>query len=366
MPKKSKKRIGFFSLYGWGRGMCYVTKMYADMLISEYDIFILQIDDKPIGDEFKNEKFNISQAPNGFDITDKDFAKWITDNKLDAVVFNEYKQWGQETTNLVKTTKDLGVKAYGYLIWERYKAGQTNFYDRLLAPTVSMERFYRRQKVRNFIYMPYSLDLENEFPATMDVKKSEKFTFFHPGGWGGVHNRKNTNAVLQAFNMLDNENTKLIITSQRELNPELKTKLDVFKGEVEIIDKDLSRQEFIKYYYKSDVIVLPSKWETIGIPILESLAAGKPVITTDAPPMNEFIRTGLNGYIATGEMRAYDGISVNGIDVDVTSLKNQMESSMNEFFYPLTAKNARGVAESIYDIKKNKDYFLDFLSEELQ
>jgi len=71
--------------------------------------------------------------------------------------------------------------------------------------------------------------------------------------------------------------------------------------------------------------------------------------------MNEFIRTGLNGYVATGEMNEYEGIAVNGIDVDIVSLKNQMESSMNEFFYPLTAKNARGVAEKIYDIKNNKN-----------
>lgn len=40
-------------------------------------------------------------------------------------------------------------------------------------------------------------------------------------------------------------------------------------------------------YLEGDVCVQPSHWEGLGLPLLECQAAGMPLITTDAPPMNE-------------------------------------------------------------------------------
>jgi glycosyltransferase involved in cell wall biosynthesis len=40
-------------------------------------------------------------------------------------------------------------------------------------------------------------------------------------------------------------------------------------------------------YHDGDVCVLPSHWEGLGLQLLECQAAGLPLVTTDAPPMNE-------------------------------------------------------------------------------
>jgi glycosyltransferase involved in cell wall biosynthesis len=40
-------------------------------------------------------------------------------------------------------------------------------------------------------------------------------------------------------------------------------------------------------YVDGDVCVQPSHWEGLGLPLLECQAAGMPLVTTDAPPMNE-------------------------------------------------------------------------------
>jgi glycosyltransferase involved in cell wall biosynthesis len=40
-------------------------------------------------------------------------------------------------------------------------------------------------------------------------------------------------------------------------------------------------------YQDGDVCVQPSRWEGLGLPLLECQASGMPLITTDAPPMNE-------------------------------------------------------------------------------
>jgi len=359
---KNRKRIGFLSYFGWGRGQAYVTLCYAKMLIPEYDVYILKQGENPISDEFKVD-VSIMEVP-GYNVDPKTFKMWVEANKLDAVVFNEYKQWENDNgNNLIQIAKDCGAKAYGYLVWEKW-AGKDAYkdYDRLIAPTVSFERFYRKNKIRNFVYLPYSVDL-NEFPNPEDVesdKRDSRFTFFHPGGWGGVHNRKNTEAVIEAFKMLDDENTKLVISSQKPLNKE------DLPDNIEIIDKDLSRKDLIDLYYKCDAVILPSKWETVGLPILESLAAGKPVITTNAPPMNEFIVEGTNGYVVSGEMIKYPDIGIFVCEVSPGAIKNKMINIKNKMLYKLLSRNSRYVVERIYDLEKNKNYFLDFLDGELK
>jgi glycosyltransferase involved in cell wall biosynthesis len=46
--------------------------------------------------------------------------------------------------------------------------------------------------------------------------------------------------------------------------------------------------ENARLYDDGDVCVQPSHWEGLGLQMLECQAAGLPLVTTDAPPMNEF------------------------------------------------------------------------------
>jgi glycosyltransferase involved in cell wall biosynthesis len=41
-------------------------------------------------------------------------------------------------------------------------------------------------------------------------------------------------------------------------------------------------------YEQADICVQPSHWEGLGLGLLECQAAGLPLVTTDAPPMNEY------------------------------------------------------------------------------
>lgn len=49
---------------------------------------------------------------------------------------------------------------------------------------------------------------------------------------------------------------------------------------------DLSYEEVISEYKKSDIVLFPTLFEGLGAPIYEAQAAGKPVITTNKEPMN--------------------------------------------------------------------------------
>ncbi|MDW8086232.1 MAG: glycosyltransferase, partial [Ignisphaera sp.] len=51
----------------------------------------------------------------------------------------------------------------------------------------------------------------------------------------------------------------------------------------------LERGDLYQLYRAADVYVHPALCEGFGIPIVEAMAAGKPVICVDAPPMNEHV-----------------------------------------------------------------------------
>jgi 1,2-diacylglycerol 3-alpha-glucosyltransferase len=362
-----RKRIGFLSYWNIGRGLAQVTLNYVKTLQDDYDIYILKQNTLGSSNLLKDESFdsvnvNITEYPE-YVIPDEFFTKWITDNKLDAVFFNEYKQWTNEESNLVKVAKSLGCKVYGYLVLEKFNKDLTKDYDRILSPTVSHTRFMRENSVRNFTYVPYSIDFK-EFPDLKEPARNfnKRFTFFHPAGMGGVSDRKNTKKVIEAFLLLNNKDTELIVSSQKPINI---AGLPSFAGQLTILDKNLSRKELIDLYYKADCLVNPSKWETIGIPILEALASGTPVITTDAPPMNEFVNEGKNGYLCKPNMVRYETIEVPVAEITAKEIKNKMECVLNKDLYPILSKNSRFIAEKLYDLEKNKHYLLDLLKKEL-
>ena len=348
--EKLRPRVGFVSYWGRGRGQAYLSLSYVKMLQVDYDIYILKQGDHPIAPEFTIVKVNVTSVPN-YQIDEAVFRMWITENKLDYVVLSEYKQWYDDDKDLRLICKEMGVKCFGILVLERLNKECAKYYDRILCSTITSERAMRLSKVRNFSYAPYGVDLR-ESPSA-DIKKSSKFTFLHVGGFGGAQERKNTRVVIDAFRKLHKEDTKLIISMQADyLNDYKFAEEDTWMIDcIKFIRRDLSRQDLINLYHISDCVVLPSKWETIGIPILEALAAGKPVVTTNAAPMNEFIKPGLNGYLCAANLLDYEGISILAAEVDVDSLANNMESVMNPVLYPTLAKNARQSIEKNYNIE---------------
>jgi len=351
-----KKRIGIVGYFGWGRGQSYLNLCHAKMLADEYDVYIFKILNNPISEEFKSVNVSITENKD-WNISEEAFKEWIFVNKLDAIIFNEYNQWWDDKVYLNKIAKSLGVRTYAWLALEKFKIDQASAYDRLIASTVSYQRFFRGLKIRNFTYLPFSIDFK-EFPI-LPKTKNEKFTFFHPSGYGGVQDRKNTKAVYEAFRLLNNPNTRLIISSQKPIQ------LESCADDIVLINKDLSREELLKLYREADVTVMPTKWESIGIPILESLASGTPVITTDNSPMNEFIKNNVNGFVCKGELKTYEGISIKSCDVNAQEIKAKMELIMNPIIIEILKKNARKVAEDFYDLEKNKKFFLEFLKKDL-
>jgi glycosyltransferase involved in cell wall biosynthesis len=173
------------------------------------------------------------------------------------------------------------------------------------------------------------VDDEMFSPAEINIKPPIRF--IHNAGYGGAQWRKNTLAVVEAFQAacLKNKNIILLLKTQRPIReyPEKIRKIINDNGRIRVIEKDLRLGDLIELYRSAHVSILPSKWEGIGIPFIESLALGLPVITIDAPPMNEWVKDGYNGLAAKvnkWEQRKDRELLVKGAMVDARDLSKKM------------------------------------------
>ena len=274
------------------RGAAYVSRAYMRALSDKHNVFIYARGElrKPKGDLKWDQPYVTWDKPMSgksyMYIEPEKLKKWVCQNQIEVVLFNEQHNW--ETVLDTLKIEDITIGAYV----DYYKSETVPFfwlYDFLLCNT------WRHYQVFNnhpqVIYIPWGTDLDL-FQKEDRQKSGKELVFFHSCGMSPI--RKGTDILVNAFQNVSGY-TKLIIHSQRAL--------DEFPAIESVVEKD-PRIEWIKgdigppgLYHLGDVYVYPTRLEGIGLTIPEAFASGLPVITTDEPPMNEFVIHQQNGML---------------------------------------------------------------------
>jgi glycosyltransferase involved in cell wall biosynthesis/GT2 family glycosyltransferase len=276
------------------RGAAYVSRAYMETISQEHNVFIYARggEEYAIGDprwDLPNVTWGkkLNNIYQNKYIVWPDFHKWLKKNKIDLIIFNEQQSW-----DILLRLRKLKYLTGAYVDYYTYETKPFfTLYDFLLCNTKRHFETFKDHK--QCFYIPWGTDVSICKPQITD-KKSNEVTFFHSSGMGGINLRKGTDILIRAFLKIKGS-AKLIIHSQ--------VGIEKYKELAEILPKH-PEIEFIEgnyplpgLYSKGDVYVYPSKLEGIGLSVPEALACGLPVITTDSPPMNEFVENGKTGYL---------------------------------------------------------------------
>ena len=258
---------------------------------------------------------------NWFRINWGQFKKWIQKNNIQVVIFNEQQDW-----EILVDCAKLNIITIAYI--DYYTRETIPFFDLYDAVICHTKRHYSVFKNHfQAYYIPWGTDINLFKPTKNDKVRKSDVVFFHSAGMGGINFRKGTDIVVKAFSKFES-GVKLIIHSQ--------VPVDKFGNIGEIIEKN-PRIEFIHrtvtapgLYHLGDVYVYPSRLEGLGLTIMEALACGLPVITTDAPPMNEFIDDGKTGKLV--DVKHYLGREDGYYWAESICSENSLFKAMEYFF----------------------------------
>lgn len=147
-----------------------------------------------------------------------------------------------------------------------------------------IEKYYPLSK--NKIEVIY-LGLHKCF-AKMDNKEKKKQILYV----GSMNERKNFVGVLKAFQLINSSKYKLLMvgnfSSNFAVDQESKKLLVAVQNDQNIEFKsNVTNKELVQIYNESKLFVFPSFYEGFGLPVLESMVCGTPVICSNTTSLPE-------------------------------------------------------------------------------
>lgn len=110
---------------------------------------------------------------------------------------------------------------------------------------------------------------------------------------GSLEPRKNIKTLIDAFQRMRKANTDLetkliLIGGESPLFAELKLKIKEFKEDI-ILKGFVGDHDLLRYYRNASLVAYPSFYEGFGLPPLEAMACGTPVVTSMSSSLPEVV-----------------------------------------------------------------------------
>ena len=170
--------------------------------------------------------------------------------------------------------------------------------DLLVTPTRQTARIYEGLTDKPIEVVPYGIPR----PPVLSSSKSDRIRFLTLGSF---EPRKGQDVLAEAISKMD-------VAARERCAFKMAGRVldDAFYDELKLTAADLKKVELIdaldhasalKLLNETDVVVLPSRDETMPIVILEAMGLGKAVISTDVGGVREWLRDGMNGLLVEKE-----------------------------------------------------------------
>lgn len=259
---------------------------------------------------------------------------------------------------LIRAAQQRGIRLVCVPMWEWFR-GQDPVWAEMhaiLCPSRFALEVVRRYGWSKAQAITWTLNLAR-FPAREINGRAR--VFFHNAGLVDEDDRKGTRDTVAAFCRLRAPDLRLIVRLQKEVP------LPSYDDRVELRVGNLPDPSGL--YTEGDVAVQPSKMEGVGFMVLEPVCCGIPTITTDYPPMSD--------YVTQSELRVRKrwfrrrGFPARAADVkhahlrlpDVRDLARRMAWCAEQELGAISRAN-RARAEWLFDAQRLRDEWSGLLS----
>jgi glycosyltransferase involved in cell wall biosynthesis len=183
---------------------------------------------------------------------------------------------------LLAVAREMGIFTVCAVNWEWFTADdpQWKLVDVLVCPTYYGLNLVQQYGYKNnAVYIPYGLDLSRYQSRAVTGPAR---LFVHNAGIVESDDRKGTGDTIRAFKKTRRDDIRLLVRVQNEAKlPKPDSRIEIQIGAL---------ADPADLYKIGDCAIQPSRMEGVGFMVLEALASGFPVVTTDYPPMNEYVR----------------------------------------------------------------------------
>jgi glycosyltransferase involved in cell wall biosynthesis len=205
--------------------------------------------------------------------------------------------------------------------------------DRFIAPTTScMEMLVEAGFGERTVFIPHAIDTRRFAGRRRTLAER----FLHIRGWDDA-DRKGTTFVLAAARRLPE--IPFTIRTQMVIHGDIPPNVRLL-GEV---------ADPAELYTEGDVAIQPSRYEGVGLPILEAMASGLPTLVPDVPPMNKFPASRELIVAATRTTRSLVGHPFPAGEVDVDDLVRRILSIHGQPIGELSDASRRRMEERSWD-----------------
>jgi glycosyltransferase involved in cell wall biosynthesis len=160
--------------------------------------------------------------------------------------------------------------------------------DRIITVSIysknEIEKYYPISKGKIKVI---SLGYDKNFVKFDNKKKKNQILYV-----GSMNDRKNFLGVLKAFELLNNDLYHLLIVGNFSSNFNIGEESEILIKKAKLnpsieFKSNISNNELINYYNESELFIFPSFYEGFGLPVLEAMACGTPVICSDSSSIPE-------------------------------------------------------------------------------
>lgn len=187
--------------------------------------------------------------------------------------------------------------------------------DKVFVVIEDVVKFYRKKypfMADRFSFLPAWVDEETFFPYESEVKANRKAIFsksknFPPNAKlilfvGRLEGQKDPLLLMDAFNYINKHapQTRMLIVGKGLLKRKMQSKVEKYELKEEVLFfGNLSQDKIAEFMRISDVFLLTSAFEGMPRSVLEALACGLPVVSTNVGEVKRAVRDGFSGLICS-------------------------------------------------------------------